>query len=80
MTVDRPALFAAIITQNGNGFEEGLGADFWAPVRKMWAGPRDAIDPSAILTLDWVRMQYTTGERDPDAIPPERTSSARPFL
>ena len=50
----------------------GLGAEFWAPVREMWAGPRDAIDASDVLTLDWVKMQYTTGEPRPESIPPER--------
>ena len=79
--VDRPDLFVAIISQNGNAFEAGLSDEFWAPVRKMWAGPRDAIDPTDILALDWVSMQYKTGEPDPDAIPPERASTAwRPLI
>jgi hypothetical protein len=31
----RPERIAAIVSQNGNAYEEGLG-DAWAPIRRYW--------------------------------------------
>src|SRR5262249_53402974 len=33
-----PDQVTAIVSQNGNAYEEGLG-DAWAPIRKYWASP-----------------------------------------
>ena len=42
----RPERVAAIVSQNGNAYEEGLG-DAWAPIQRYWREPtpenRDAI-------------------------------------
>lgn len=37
LALRRPGAIAAIATQNGNAYAEGLGKDFWAPLRKAWA-------------------------------------------
>jgi len=44
LALKRPELVKAIITQNGNAYESGLGADFWAPLRLWWEGGRARLD------------------------------------
>ena len=68
-----PERVTAIVSQNGNAYEEGLG-DAWGPIRKYWAAPtadnRDILRKS-ILTAGGTRWQYTHGVADPENIPPE---------
>src|SRR4029077_9832678 len=53
LAVAHPERVTAIVSQNGNAYEEGLG-DAWAPIRRYWATPtlgnREAIRRD-ILTL-----------------------------
>jgi pimeloyl-ACP methyl ester carboxylesterase len=69
----RPDRVTAIVSQNGNAYEEGLG-DAWAPIRKYWAAPtkenREIIRQN-ILTLEGTRWQYTQGVTNPEAVAPE---------
>src|SRR5215471_18440629 len=55
-----PERVTAIVTQNGNPYEEGLG-DAWGPIRKYWASPtsenRDILRKN-ILTLKGTHWQY----------------------
>ncbi|HEY2819765.1 MAG TPA: alpha/beta hydrolase [Candidatus Acidoferrum sp.] len=63
----------AIISQNGNAYEEGLG-DAWGPIRQYWASPtaeNRAVIAKAILTLEGTRWQYTHGVQNPDSVAPE---------
>ncbi len=68
----RPERVTAIISQNGNAYEEGLG-DAWAPIQRYWRDPtaenrevlRQALDPSGL------RSQYTEGVPNPERISPE---------
>jgi pimeloyl-ACP methyl ester carboxylesterase len=73
LAMARPDRVTAIISQNGNAYEEGLG-DAWDPIRKYWAEPtaenREVIRQN-ILTLEGTRWQYTHGVIDPESIPPE---------
>jgi pimeloyl-ACP methyl ester carboxylesterase len=68
----RPERVTALVIQNGNAYEEGLGAA-WAPIRRYWADPspanRDAV--RAVLTQEAVRSQYLEGEPDPTRVSPE---------
>jgi len=68
-----PERITAIVSQNGNAYEEGLG-DAWGPIRKYWAEPtapnRETIR-KAILNLEGTRWQYTHGVANPDSVPPE---------
>jgi len=68
-----PDRVTAIVSQNGNAYEEGLG-DAWDPIRRYWAAPsadtREAIRKD-ILTLEATRWQYTHGVADPESVPPE---------
>lgn len=69
----RPESVAAIITQNGNAYVEGLGEEFWAPLQKYWesgsAEDREALRPAT--TINMTKWQYTNNSPNPDAIPPE---------
>src|SRR6202161_4655581 len=38
LAMAHPERITAIVSQNGNAYEEGLG-DAWAPIRKYWAEP-----------------------------------------
>ena len=67
-----PEKVTAIITQNGNAYEEGL-ADAWNPIQKYWRDPsmenREAL--RAFLKPDSVAWQYTFGVKDVSLIAPE---------
>jgi pimeloyl-ACP methyl ester carboxylesterase len=73
LAVARPERVTAIISQNGNAYEEGLG-DAWAPIRKYWAEPTPenrTVLRDNILTLEGTRWQYTHGVANPESIAPE---------
>jgi pimeloyl-ACP methyl ester carboxylesterase len=73
LAMAHPDRVTAIVSQNGNAYEEGLG-EAWAPIRKYWAEPtaenREVIRKN-ILTLEGTRWQYTHGVGDPESVPPE---------
>jgi pimeloyl-ACP methyl ester carboxylesterase len=68
-----PERVTAIISQNGNAYEEGLG-DAWGPIRTYWSQPTSEnreVLRRAILTFEGTRWQYTHGVADPESVPPE---------
>ena len=73
LAMRRPERVTAIVSQNGNAYEEGLG-DAWGPIRKYWAEPtaenRDVIRQN-VLTYEGTRWQYTHGVANPDMVAPE---------
>jgi pimeloyl-ACP methyl ester carboxylesterase len=73
LALAHPDRVTAIVTQNGNAYEEGLG-DAWGPIRRYWASPtaenREVLRAN-ILTLEGTRWQYTHGVADPEGVPPE---------
>ena len=73
LAMAHPDRLTAIVSQNGNAYEEGLG-DAWGPIRKYWAEPtpenREVLRKN-ILTLEGTRWQYTHGVDDPERVPPE---------
>jgi pimeloyl-ACP methyl ester carboxylesterase len=73
LAMAHPDRVTAIISQNGNAYEEGL-AEAWAPIRKYWAEPspenREVLRQN-ILTFEGTRWQYTHGVAEPDSVPPE---------
>jgi pimeloyl-ACP methyl ester carboxylesterase len=74
IALDRPKAITAIITQNGNAYDEGLGAEFWAPIQAYWKSDskedREKIRAAA-LNFDLTKWQYTFGSPHPNEIPPE---------
>ena len=68
----RPERVAAIVSQNGNAYEEGLG-DAWAPIQRYWREPtpenRDAIRKA--LTAEGMRREYHSGIPNKYEIAPE---------
>jgi pimeloyl-ACP methyl ester carboxylesterase len=73
LAMAHPERVTAIVSQNGNAYEEGLG-DAWSPIRKYWAAPttenREVIRNN-ILTLEGTRWQYTQGVTIPESVAPE---------
>jgi pimeloyl-ACP methyl ester carboxylesterase len=73
LAMAHPERVTAIVSQNGNAYEEGLG-DAWAPIRKYWAEPtavnRNVIRQN-ILNLEGTRWQYTHGVTKPESVAPE---------
>ena len=73
LAMAHPDRVTAIVSQNGNAYEEGLG-DAWGPIRTYWAAPttknREALR-NAILTPEGTRWQYTHGVANPETVTPE---------
>jgi pimeloyl-ACP methyl ester carboxylesterase len=73
LAMAHPDRVTAIVSQNGNAYEEGLG-DAWDSIRTYWAAPtaanREALRTN-ILTLEATRWQYTHGVADPERVAPE---------
>jgi pimeloyl-ACP methyl ester carboxylesterase len=73
LAVANPDSITAIVSQNGNAYEEGLGAGPWAPLRAYWRQPSPAIRETIKerMSLDGVREAYFQGVSDPTTIEPE---------
>jgi pimeloyl-ACP methyl ester carboxylesterase len=73
LAMRHPERVTAIVSQNGNAYEEGLG-DAWGPIRKYWSEPtadnREVLRKN-ILTLETTRWQYTHGVANPEEVAPE---------
>ncbi|MFF9848485.1 alpha/beta fold hydrolase [Streptomyces litmocidini] len=63
LALAHPERITAIVTQNGNAYEEGLGAEAWAPVLALIEErtPETEGPVRAIRSLDGIRWQYETG-------------------
>ncbi|MFD3994907.1 alpha/beta fold hydrolase [Streptomyces sp. NPDC058583] len=63
LALAHPERITAIISQNGNAYEEGLGAEAWAPVLALIEErtPETEEPVRAIRSLDGIRWQYETG-------------------
>jgi pimeloyl-ACP methyl ester carboxylesterase len=67
-----PERISAIVSQNGNAYEEGL-SEGWNPIRAYWQDPsqknRDAL--RAFLKPETTVWQYTHGVSDPTTVSPD---------
>ncbi len=67
LALKHPERIAALISQNGNAYEEGL-SDGWSPIRAYWTNPssenREAL--RQLFAREGTVFQYTTGVKDPD--------------
>ncbi len=72
IAVKHPERITAIISQNGNAYEEGL-SDGWNPIRAYWQEPsqanRDAL--RSFLAPETTRWQYTHGVPDETTVSPD---------
>ncbi len=72
LALRHPERIAAIISQNGNAYVEGL-SDGWNPIRAYWQDPsaanREAL--RAILTPETTRWQYVHGVADETLVSPD---------
>jgi pimeloyl-ACP methyl ester carboxylesterase len=72
LAMAHPERVTAIVSQNGNAYEEGLG-DAWAPIRRYWSDPsvenRNAI--RGALTAEGMRREYSVGMTNSDVVAPE---------
>jgi pimeloyl-ACP methyl ester carboxylesterase len=75
LAVRHPERITAIISQNGNAYEEGL-SDGWSPIRTYWEDPSQANRNAlrAFLTPETTRWQYTHGVADPTMVSPDGQS------
>jgi pimeloyl-ACP methyl ester carboxylesterase len=72
LALKRPERVLAIVSQNGNAYEEGL-SEGWNPIQAYWRGPteknraalRDFLKPESI------KWQYTHGVADKSRVAPE---------
>ena len=68
-----PERITAIISQNGNAYEEGFVDSFWAPLWR-YANHRNDSDEAILresLSLDRIHWQYTHGVPDPSMVSPD---------
>ena len=72
LAMAHPERVTAIVSQNGNAYEEGLG-DAWAPIRRYWSDPsaenRNAI--RGALTAEGMRREYSVGMLNSEVVAPE---------
>lgn len=81
LAASRPERVSALISQNGNAYEEGL-SDGWNPIRAYWEAAtgenRDKL--RAFLKAETTWFQYTHGEADTSLIAPESYTLDQHFL
>jgi pimeloyl-ACP methyl ester carboxylesterase len=72
VAMSHPEKISAIITQNGNAYEDGLG-DAWSPIQRYWRNPsaenRNAVREAA-LSPAAIKQQYVEGPH-PELVKPE---------
>lgn len=81
LAVAHPERITAIISQNGNAYEEGL-SEGWNPIQRYWKDPsegnRNAL--RELLTAKSIKWQYTQGVKDPDSVAPEAYTLDTAFI
>ncbi|TXG00628.1 alpha/beta fold hydrolase [Massilia arenae] len=72
LAVRHPEKNTAIVSQNGNAYEEGLSPG-WAPMRAAWADPTPANREALrkFNTLDMLKWQYVEGVKDTTVVAPD---------
>ena len=69
-----PDRVEGLITMNGNAYEEGLGAEGWAPIFRYWQTPTPELEQqiaAQVFTLEGMKWQYTHGTRHPERLLPD---------
>jgi pimeloyl-ACP methyl ester carboxylesterase len=81
IAVKHPERITAIISQNGNAYEEGL-SEGWTPIRAYWQEPSQANREAlrAFLTPETTRWQYTYGVANETTVSPDGQSLDNYYL
>jgi len=81
LALRHPERIAAIISQNGNAYEEGLSAG-WSPMRAYWKDPSPANRSAlrAFLAPETTIWQYTHGVDDISLVSPDGYSLDNHYL
>jgi len=69
-----PERVTALIIQNGNAYEEGIGAKGWGPILDYWKNKSPELEnqiSDAVFTPEGMKWQYTVGTRHPENILPD---------
>lgn len=71
IAMSHPERVTAIVSQNGNAYEEGLGSA-WSPIQRYWREPSAENRQVIRKALDFagIRSQYTDGMPHPERIDP----------
>jgi pimeloyl-ACP methyl ester carboxylesterase len=73
LAMAHPERVTAIVSQNGNAYEDGLG-DAWAPIRRYWSDPsasnREEVRNAAV-SFEGIKFQYVHGVPNPEVVKPE---------
>ncbi|WP_322049235.1 alpha/beta hydrolase [Paraburkholderia sp. J67] len=72
VAMSHPERVTAIISQNGNAYEEGL-SEGWNPIQRYWQDPSDANRQALreLLTPASIRWQYEHGVADTTQVAPD---------
>ena len=72
LALAHPERVTALISQNGNAYEEGLSQE-WAPVQRLWNDPSETNRQAlrALFTPEATRFSYVHGTPDPALVAPE---------
>ncbi|MFC9225128.1 alpha/beta fold hydrolase [Streptomyces hygroscopicus] len=73
LALRHPHAVTAIVTQNGNAYDEGFVPDFWAPVWAYAQSPSPSTEAAlrGALSEEAIRWQYLHGVAEPDLIDPD---------
>ncbi len=81
LALNHPERIAAIITQNGNAYAEGLSEGF-NPIQTYWQAPTEENRAAlrGFLAAGTTQWQYTHGAHEPSAVAPEAYTLDQHFL
>jgi pimeloyl-ACP methyl ester carboxylesterase len=81
LALKHPERVSGMIIQNGNAYDEGLGA-FWDPIKAYWkdGSPAHREALKGLQTLPTTKFQYTDGMSDVARIDPDNWRHDQPLL
>jgi pimeloyl-ACP methyl ester carboxylesterase len=74
LALKHPERIKAIVTQNGNAYEEGINKPGWGPVISYWGDKSEKWEQEIInnvFAFEGFKWQYTHGTRNPESILPD---------
>lgn len=73
LALEHPERITALVTQNGNGYEDGFIESFWGDLWAYSANPGPATERAvrAALGVEAIRWQYLHGVPDPSVVSPD---------